>query len=285
MVNTSPGDSRYIALTTYRRDGRGVTTPVWAAPLDGRLYVVTAENAGKTRRVRATGRVRVAPCNANGRRILGQWREGTGRIVQDEARRREALAALQRKYGWQLSLATLISRLRGNDRHRVILEVSPAPATEMPDPVYAEPGFFTRRVFDPLVAFFAGRFGLSLKGARVLSVRGRKSGEWHDTPVNPLSLAGRRYLVAPRGETQWVRNIRARREARRALGTATETVLVEEVADHEKPPILRAYLRAWAWEVNRFFPGVAADASDDVFARIASRYPVFRIGLSGPAVE
>ena len=193
MVNTSPGDSRYIALTTYRRDGRGVTTPVWAAPLDGRLYVVTAESAGKTRRVRATGRVRVAPCNANGRRILGQWREGTGRIVQDEARRREALAALQRKYGWQLSLATLISRLRGNDRHRVILEVSPAPATE--------------------------------------------------------------------------------------------TVLVEEVADHEKPPILRAYLRAWAWEVNRFFPGVAADASDDVFARIASRYLVFRIELCGPALE
>ena len=129
MVNTTSERSRYLALTTYRRDGRGVTTPVWAAPLNGRLYVVTAENAGKTRRVRATGRVRFAPCNANGRRILGQWQEGTGRIVQDDVHRREALAALQRKYGWQFSLATLLSRLRGRERQRVVLEVSPSPAT------------------------------------------------------------------------------------------------------------------------------------------------------------
>ena len=128
MATTTPECSRYIALTTYRRDGRGVTTPVWAAPLDGRLCVVTAENAGKTRRVRATGRVRFAPCNANGRRILGEWREGTARIVQDDARRREALAALQRKYGWQFSLATVIARLRGTERRRVVLEVSPSPA-------------------------------------------------------------------------------------------------------------------------------------------------------------
>jgi PPOX class probable F420-dependent enzyme len=121
-----PGDSRYIALVTYRRDGRPVTTPVWSAPLDGKLYVVTAKSTGKARRVRATGRVRVAPCDMNGRRILGEWWEGTGRIVEDEPRRREALAALQRKYGWQLSVATLISRLRGSYRDRVVLELSPA---------------------------------------------------------------------------------------------------------------------------------------------------------------
>ena len=147
----------------------------------------------------------------------------------------------------------------------------------MPAHVYAAPGFFTRWVFDPIVAFLARRLGLSLKGVRVLSVRGRKSGEWRDTPVNLLSFDGRRYLVAPRGETQWVRNIRARREARLTLGRTTETVEVEEVADHEKPPILRAYLREWAWEVQSFFPGVGADSSDDVLARIASRHPVFRI--------
>jgi PPOX class probable F420-dependent enzyme len=129
MANTTPEDTRYIALTTYRRDGREVTTPVWAASLNGRLYVVTAESAGKVRRVRATGRVRFAPCNANGRRILGDWREGTARIVQDDPGRREALDALQRKYGWQFSLATLLSRLRGTERHRLILEVSPSPTT------------------------------------------------------------------------------------------------------------------------------------------------------------
>jgi PPOX class probable F420-dependent enzyme len=128
MANTTPGNARYIALTTYRRDGRPVTTPVWAAPLNARLYVVTAESAGKTRRVRATGRVRFAPCNANGRRILGDWRDGTARIVQDDPGRRQALDALQRKYGWQFSLATLLSRLRRTERQRVVLEVSPSPA-------------------------------------------------------------------------------------------------------------------------------------------------------------
>jgi PPOX class probable F420-dependent enzyme len=118
-----------MALTTFRRDGRPVTTPVWAVPLEGKLYVVTANSTGKARRVRTTGRVRFAPCNVNGRRVLGEWQEGTGRIVQDEVRRREALAALQRKYGWQLFLAMLVYRLRGVYREQVVLELTPSPAT------------------------------------------------------------------------------------------------------------------------------------------------------------
>jgi uncharacterized protein len=122
----TPGDTRYIALTTYRRDGRPVTTPVWAAPLNGNLYVVTARSTGKVRRLQATDRVRFAPSNMNGRRILGAWHEGSGRVVEDEQRRGEALAALRRKYGWQMSLAMLINRLRGLDRERVVLELTPA---------------------------------------------------------------------------------------------------------------------------------------------------------------
>jgi PPOX class probable F420-dependent enzyme len=121
-----PGDTRYIALTTYRRDGRPVTTPVWAAPLNGNLYVVTARSTGKVRRLRATDRVRFARSNMNGRRILGAWHEGSGRVVEDELRRGEALAALRRKYGWQMSLAMLINRLRGLDSERVVLELTPA---------------------------------------------------------------------------------------------------------------------------------------------------------------
>jgi len=121
----TPGDTRYIALTTYRRDGRPVTTPVWAAPLNGNLYVVTARSTGKVRRLRATDRVRFASSNMNGRRILGAWHEGSGRVVEDERRRDEALAALRRKYGWQMSLAMLINRLRGLDRERVVLELTP----------------------------------------------------------------------------------------------------------------------------------------------------------------
>jgi PPOX class probable F420-dependent enzyme len=122
----TPGDTRYIALTTYRRDGRPVTTPVWAAPLNGNLYVVTARSTGKVRRLRATDRVRFARSNMNGRRILGAWHEGSGRVVEDELRRGEALAALRRKYGWQMSLAMLINRLRGLDSERVVLELTPA---------------------------------------------------------------------------------------------------------------------------------------------------------------
>lgn len=143
--------------------------------------------------------------------------------------------------------------------------------------MYIEPGWFTTRVFNPAVAFLARRLGVSLKGARVLSVKGRKTGQWHRTPVNPLTLAGQRYLVAPRGETHWVRNIRVSREGRLTIGRRTEVVRVEEVDDVEKPPILRAYLAEWAWEVKQFFGGVGADASDEALTRIAPKHPVFRI--------
>src|SRR5262245_57437720 len=111
MTIETPGYSKYLALTTYRRDGRPVTTPVWAVPLEGKLYVVTANGTGKARRLRATSRVRFASCNASGKSILSPWQEGTGRIVEDEGRRNAALAALQRKYGWQLLVAMLVYRL------------------------------------------------------------------------------------------------------------------------------------------------------------------------------
>ena len=142
---------------------------------------------------------------------------------------------------------------------------------------YIRPGFFATRVFNPVIGFLAGRLGLGLPGARVLSVQGRRTGEWRRTPVNPLSLAGQRYLVSPRGETQWVRNIRVSRSGRITFRGRTETVWVEEVVDRDKPPILRAYLREWAWEVKQFFGGVGADAPDAELARIAPRHPVFRI--------
>ena len=126
MVRATDGDHRYVALTTYRRDGRAVTTPVWSVVLDGKLYVFTARTTGKAKRVRATGRVRLAPCSMNGRQILGEWQEGTGRVVEDERLRDRALAALQRKYGWQLSLAMLVYRLRGLYSERVVLELTPS---------------------------------------------------------------------------------------------------------------------------------------------------------------
>ncbi|GAA4937989.1 deazaflavin-dependent oxidoreductase (nitroreductase family) [Actinomycetospora succinea] len=142
---------------------------------------------------------------------------------------------------------------------------------------YQAPGRLTRRVMNPLVAGLT-RLGLPLAGSAVLGVRGRTSGEIRTTPVNPLTLDGRRYLVAARGETQWVRNIRVAGEGELTVGRRTETVRAVELGTAaEKIPVLRAYLRAWAWEVGAFFEGVGADASDEEIAAIADRHPVFAI--------
>jgi deazaflavin-dependent oxidoreductase (nitroreductase family) len=123
----------------------------------------------------------------------------------------------------------------------------------------------------------ATRLGLSVWGSRVLRVRGRSSGEWRTTPVNLLSHDGERYLVAPRGQTQWVRNIRAAGGGELVRGRRAQAFHVTEVPDAEKPAVLRAYLRRWKFEVGVFFDGVGPDAGDDELLRIAPGYPVFRV--------
>ena len=141
---------------------------------------------------------------------------------------------------------------------------------------FQEPGWFTKHVFNPAVAGLT-RLGVSVAGSRVLEVRGRKSGEWRRTPVNLLDFEGERYLVAPRGTTQWVRNIRVSGRGRLALGRGAEDFEAMELADDEKPELLRAYLKKWKWEVGAFFGGVGPDAPEEELRRIASDHPVFRI--------
>ena len=122
------------------------------------------------------------------------------------------------------------------------------------------------------------RMGVSVYGSRILYVRGRKSGEWRTTPVNPLTLAdGERYLVAPRGNTQWVRNLRAVGTGELHIGGKVEPFTATEVADDDKPAILRAYLKRWKFEVGVFFDGVGAKAPEEKLREIASGYPIFRI--------
>src|SRR4249920_2996726 len=137
----------------------------------------------------------------------------------------------------------------------------------MPD-YYRAPGWLTRNVFNQLVAFLT-RHGVSVLGSRVLAVKGRNSGQWRTTPVNLLTYDGRRYLVAPRGQTQWVRNLRA--------ASRTETFRGRELADQEKVPVLRAYLRRWKAEVGIFFEGTGPDSSDDQIRAIAPRHPAFEV--------
>jgi deazaflavin-dependent oxidoreductase (nitroreductase family) len=111
----------------------------------------------------------------------------------------------------------------------------------------------------------------------VLEVRGRSSGEWRAVPVNLLVLDGVEYLVAPRGHTQWVRNLRVAGSGRLRLGSKLVPFTAVELADDEKPPVLRPYLERWKWEVGQFFGGVGSDSSDDELLAIAPDHPVFRI--------
>jgi PPOX class probable F420-dependent enzyme len=113
---------RYMSLATFRKSGAEVATPVWFAAADGKLYVFTAEQSGKVKRLRHSSRARVAPSDARGR-VRGEWREATSRILNEPRTIDRARAALQAKYGWQMRLTNLLSRLTGRINHRAWLEI------------------------------------------------------------------------------------------------------------------------------------------------------------------
>ena len=141
---------------------------------------------------------------------------------------------------------------------------------------YVRPDWFTSHVFNPFVQFLT-RIGISIYGSRILAVRGRKSGQWRTTPVNLLEFDGGRYLVAPRGVTEWVRNIRVTGAGELRLGSHREPIRVTELPDSDKPRVLRHYLERWKFEVGQFFEGVGPDAPDAELQRIAPNHPIFRI--------
>lgn len=145
---------------------------------------------------------------------------------------------------------------------------------------YVQPGWFTRHVFNRAVQGLTAA-GVSVWGSRVLTVRGRKSGKPYSVPVNLLTHDGSRYLVSPRGTTQWVRNLRAAGTGELRVGRRTETFTAEELPDAEKVEILRAYLKRWRAEVGIFFQGVRADSPEDDLRRIAPDHPVFRVSTGG----
>ena len=141
---------------------------------------------------------------------------------------------------------------------------------------YQKPDWFTRNVFNAAVALMT-RAGISVWGSRILRVRGRKTGTWHSHPVNLLTYEGKRYLVAPRGLTQWVRNIRAAGGGELGLGGRVQSFKAVEISDDEKLQILRAYLKRWKIEVGVFFQGVDADSPEQELRRVAPDHPVFLI--------
>lgn len=142
---------------------------------------------------------------------------------------------------------------------------------------YRRPGWFTRNVFNRFVGWLTRR-GVSVWGSRVLEVPGRRSGLPRRVPVNLLAHEGSAYLVSPRGTGEWVRNVRANGgRLDLVLGRRRSSHVALELADAEKPDVLRAYLRRWKLEVGQFFDGVGPDATDDELAAIAPKHPVFRL--------
>ena len=143
-------------------------------------------------------------------------------------------------------------------------------------PYYRRPGRLTR-LANRLVGL-STRAGISVLGSRVLETKGRSSGLPRRTPVNLLTLDGTSYLVSPRGETDWVRNVRAGGGSLALLlGRRRTEQIASELAGDERLPVLRAYLRRWGFEVGVFFDGVGSDSSDHQLRAIADRHPVFAL--------
>jgi PPOX class probable F420-dependent enzyme len=114
---------RYINLVTFRKNGTPVETPVWFAAMDGRYYAFSEGEAYKVKRLRKNPSVRAAPCRMLGT-VTGDWVDGTGRIIEDRALVARAERAFDAKYGWQIRLFNLGSKLAGKYPKRAWLELA-----------------------------------------------------------------------------------------------------------------------------------------------------------------
>jgi len=113
---------RYVNLATFRRTGVEVRTPVWFAAVDGKIYLFTAGESGNVKRLRQSSRARVAPSDMRGR-VEGAWWDVAARIVTERGLIERAHTALRAKYGWQMWLADLSSRLTGRIERRAWIEI------------------------------------------------------------------------------------------------------------------------------------------------------------------
>lgn len=141
-------------------------------------------------------------------------------------------------------------------------------------PAYRQPTpgeRFFNRAFGVLVGL-----GLGLPHNYLVQVRGRKSGKIYSTPIDLLELEGKRFLVAPRGRTQWVRNAEAAGEVTLKRGRTRLRYRIRPIPDVDKPELLKAYLDRFKTTVQRYFP-VPAGSPPQSFVEIAGNYPVFEL--------
>ena len=116
-------NARYISLGTYRKSGAVVNTPVWAAFADGALFVFSAGEAGKVKRLRHSSRAQVAVCDARGK-LLGEWHAARAELITDDRQVQLALQVMREKYGWQMWLADVGARLTGRFERRAYIRVA-----------------------------------------------------------------------------------------------------------------------------------------------------------------
>jgi apolipoprotein N-acyltransferase len=178
--------------------------------------------------------------------------------------------------GLALVAAPGSSRRRPAGRKRAAVRssrrVMEAPRFDRPSPL--------DRAFNRIFGFLVG-LGIGLPHNFLLEVRGRRTGRTFSTPVDVLMVGNRRFLVAGRGETQWVRNARASGRVVLRKGSRREELRVRAVDDREKPELLKAYLDRFKTTVQRYFP-VPAGSPAAVFAPLAGRYPVFELVVPDP---
>jgi deazaflavin-dependent oxidoreductase (nitroreductase family) len=141
-------------------------------------------------------------------------------------------------------------------------------------PVFREPTP-VEKIFNRVFGFLVG-IGFPFPHKYLLQVRGRKSGKLYSTPINLLDWKGKRFLVAPRGRTQWVRNAEAAGGVALKKGSARLKFRLLPVAEAEKPEILKFYLDSFKTEVQQYFP-VAAGSPAESFVEVAGSYPVFEL--------
>jgi deazaflavin-dependent oxidoreductase (nitroreductase family) len=146
-----------------------------------------------------------------------------------------------------------------------------APSTT---PIFLEPKPI-EKIFNRAFGYLVG-LGIGPGYMYVLQVRGRKSGRLYETPVNMLDVDGKRYLVAPRGRTQWVRNAEATGEITLKKGRSRQRYRLRPIPDEEKPPLLKLYLESFVTAVQRYF-SVKAGSAPEAFREVAPNYPVFEL--------
>jgi PPOX class probable F420-dependent enzyme len=116
-------EETYINLESFKKDGSGVKTPVWCAPLDDKIVVFTAGDSFKVKRIRRNASVRVAKCDVRGK-VLGPWQDATCAVLQNPEREARAYAALRKKYGLQMRVLDFFSGLAGKKDKRAVLEIT-----------------------------------------------------------------------------------------------------------------------------------------------------------------